>query len=206
MRVGLYGGGFDPIHNGHIGPVWEAKRALKLDRVIYLPTACPPHKQDRVFAPAHARYAMVELALLWEAELFASPFELREGEPSYTIDTLRHFGETLPGAELVLLLGSDAFAQLSTWRDWRDILVLAEIAVMMRPGWEPDRVLDSIPEDLRAAAFDEPVGRGVRFVENRRLAASSTDIRAQLAQGQGLASGLVPSLVLDYIRKYELYQ
>ncbi len=206
MRVGLYGGGFDPIHNGHIGPVWDAKRALELDRVIYLPTACPPHKQDRTFASAHARYAMVELALLWEAELFASAFELGEGKPSFTIDTIRHFGATMPEAELVLLLGSDAFASLTSWREWQEILASAEVAVMMRPGWEPDALRASIPESLRRAAFDEPIAKGARFVANRRLAASSTEIRAQLAQGKGLASGLVPSLVLDYIRKYDLYR
>lgn len=206
MRVGLYGGGFDPIHHGHIHPVWEAKRVLDLDRVIYLPTARPPHKQDRDFAPASARYAMVELALLWENDLFASPFELGEDKPSYTVDTVRHFRAAWPDAELVLLVGSDAFAGFAAWRAWREILSEAEVAILTRPGWEPETVRPALPEALRRAAFDEPAGKPATFVGNRPQAASSTEIRRQLADGGNVAPGLVPSLVLDYIRKYELYR
>ena len=200
------GGGFDPIHNGHLRPVWEAKRSLALDQVIYLPTACPPHKVDRMVAPAAARYAMVELALLWETALFASPFELGEAGPSYTIDTIRHFCGTRADDTFVLLVGSDAFASFARWRDWRRILEEIEVALLERPGWPSDTLHARLPEALRLAAFEDPIGFPVRFVANRPLSASSTEIRDHLGTGRDLPPGLVPSLVLDYIRKYELYR
>src|SRR5947208_4241718 len=102
MKVGLFGGSFDPIHRGHIEPVRKARRALGLDRVIYLPTARPPHKPGGALAPAPARYAMVELALLFEDGLCASAYELTADRPAYTIETLEHFRAELPDAELFL--------------------------------------------------------------------------------------------------------
>ncbi|RMH16892.1 MAG: nicotinate (nicotinamide) nucleotide adenylyltransferase [Acidobacteria bacterium] len=204
MRIGLYGGSFDPIHTGHIRPVWEAKRALGLDRVIYLPTAHPPHKDERVASP-HARFAMVELALLWEQELEASAYELR-AETAYTADTIAHFRGALPRAELVLLIGSDSFVELDRWRSWRTILESVEVAVMVRPGWEPEAVRQALSPALAEAAFGKPLGKPVRLLDNTPVAASSTAIRRQLAARRPLAPGLVPSLVLDYIRKYELYR
>ena len=99
MKLGLFGGSFDPIHRGHIDPVREAKRTLGLDRVLYLPTARPPHKPGRVLTPAYARYAMVEMALLGEDGLYASTHELTPDRPAYTVETLEHFHRTLPGNE-----------------------------------------------------------------------------------------------------------
>lgn len=205
MKIGFYGGSFDPIHNGHIRPVWEAKRALGLDRVLYLPTARPPHKPDRRFADAHHRFAMVELALLWESDLYASSFELRQ-EVSYTIDTIRWLRARHPDATLVMLVGSDAFAGLATWRAWQAILEEVEIGVLLRPGWSEQHVRAAVPETLARAAFAPESPAVVRFVSNQPVEASSTEVRRQLAESRTLSPGLVPSLVLDYIRKYDLYR
>ena len=112
MKVGLFGGSFDPIHRGHLDPVRAAMRDLGLDRVIYLHTARPPHKPGRALAPALARYAMVELALLGEEGLYASAHELTLDRPAYTIETLEHFRRQMPAAELYLLIGGDSFADL----------------------------------------------------------------------------------------------
>ena len=196
MKIGLYGGSFDPIHYGHILPVRQAKGALGLDRVIYLPTARPPHKRgrERRRAPALARYAMVELALLAEDGFEVSTFELGE-QVSFTADSLEHFSRRYPDARLFLILGGDSFARLDTWHRWRDILALAELAVLDRP--------DSGPPSRRLAA--ELDGARVHHVANAPVAASSTDIRRRIAARSGDLHRWLPPLVLDYIAKYELY-
>ena len=136
MKVGLFGGSFDPIHCGHLEPVKEARRLLGLERVIYLPTAIPPHKPGRLLAPPLARYAMVEMAILAEEGLYASPYELTLDRPAYTAETLEHFQRELPAAELHLLIGSDSFFELPHWVRWRDIAAAARLVVLARPGWD----------------------------------------------------------------------
>ncbi len=210
MKIGLYGGSFDPIHVGHLRPVREARAALALDRVIYLPTAQPPHKtasrrQDgsrRGGAPALARYAMAELALLAEEGCFVSTFELGR-EVTYTVDTLRHFREQYPEARMFLILGRDSFLRLDTWREWREILRLSELAVLERPG-DGD---DPLPHQLDAALDRSRVHR----IANAPVAASSTEIRRRLSAVPSTGRHhdlhqVVPPLVLDYIAKYELYR
>lgn len=196
MRVGLFGGIFDPVHLGHVAPVRHARAVLGLDRVIYLPTARPPHK-DGLVAPAHARYTMVELALLGEEGLYASPFEMRD-ETCYTVDTVEHFRREQPGADLVLLIGADAWTSFTRWRHWRRILSQAELAVMVRPGWESGPL---------APPFDEALGKGrLRFLENEPWPLSSTELRALLRDGRKVPENAVQPLVLDYVEKYGLYR
>lgn len=202
MKLGLFGGSFDPIHTGHIRPVQEARDQLGLDEVIFLPTAVPPHKPGRQFAPPHARYTMVELALLREEGLGVSPFELRPDQPCYSIETLRHFHREEPDAELYLLLGSDGFEELNTWREWKEIVRLSRLAVLTRPG----RELDDIHQHLPAELADLTTSDRVHFVRNEAVDVSATEIRRELARGGELPADAVPDLVLEYIRKYSLYQ
>jgi nicotinate-nucleotide adenylyltransferase len=200
VKVGLFGGSFDPIHRGHIEPVQEARRALGLDRVIYLPTAVPPHKPGRRLAPAHSRFAMVEMALLEEEGLYASPHELTLGRPAYTIETLEHFKREMPGAELHLLIGGDSFADLSHWVRWREIPEAARIVVLTRPGWD----LDAVPLDLEVAAL---VGSDrVVFLKQPPVDLSSTRLRELFAAGEPAPAGSMPDLVVRYVQKYKLYQ
>ncbi len=202
MKLGLFGGSFDPIHEGHLEPVRQARRLLALDRVVFLPTAVPPHKPGRQFAPAHARYAMVELALLGEEGLYASAFELTEGRPAYTVDTLEHFRKRHPGAELYLLLGGDSFVELDTWKRWPDIVQLARLAVLVRPPLSLEQVRDRLSPELVGLTASERV----HFVPNDPVAASSTGLRELIARGEEPPPGVVPTLVLEYIRKYSLYR
>ena len=202
MKLGLFGGSFDPIHTGHIRPVQEARLQLGLDRVIFLPTAVPPHKPGRQFAPPHARFAMVELALLREEGLVVSPLELTPEQPCYTVETLRHFRRHDPDAELFLLIGGDGFAELNTWREWRDIARLSQLAVLTRPDWDLADIRDRLPDEIAELASS---GR-VHFVRNEAVKVSATEIRRQLAEGGELPGGAVPELVLEYIQKYSLYQ
>ncbi|HEV8240656.1 MAG TPA: nicotinate (nicotinamide) nucleotide adenylyltransferase [Thermoanaerobaculia bacterium] len=200
MRVGLFGGSFDPIHAGHVAPVRAARAALELDRVFFLPTAHPPHKSGRNFAPALARFAMVELALLGEEGMFVSTHELG-AEPAYTVETLEHFHAELPAVDLHLILGSDSLAQLPSWRRWREIPKLARLVVLTRPGSEPPLNNGSLAPELRAA-FDD--GRIVA-VEHEPIDLSATALRAILARGEEPPAGSLHPLVLDYARKYRLY-
>ena len=201
-RLGLFGGSFDPIHRGHIEPVREARQRLGLERVVYLPTALPPHKPGREFAPPYARYAMVELALLREPGLEVSPLELTLGRPAYTVETLELFRAERPEAELHLLIGGDSFAELPLWRRWEEIPELARVAVLARPGWKLAEALAQAPPALRQAAG---AGR-VIVLDTSPVPVSSTELRARLARGEAPPAGWVPDMVLEYIRKYDLYR
>lgn len=202
MKVGLFGGSFDPIHQGHIDPVLAAQHRLALERVVYLPTAAPPHKRDRCFAPALARFAMVELALLDHADLVVSAHELTFDRPAYTVETLTHFHAAEAGVELYLILGADSFLELSSWVRWREILEMAQLAVLTRPGSRVDGARSPLAPELQAAV---DAGR-VHFVENRPLAVSSTEIRRRLAAGEAIPDGWLAPRVVRYLAKYGLYR
>jgi nicotinate-nucleotide adenylyltransferase len=199
MRLGLFGGSFDPIHRGHIDPVQAARRELGLDRVIYLPTAVPPHKPGRVLAPAHARYAMVEMALLDEDGLYASTFELTLERPAYTVETLEHFRRTLPDSELFLIIGGDSYAELDRWVRWEEIPDLARLAVLTRPGWTLEE--PSLSPDLANLARS---GR-VDFLRQPPVDISSTRLRELFARGEAPPPETVPESVVRYVQKYDLY-
>lgn len=201
MKIGLFGGSFDPIHRGHVEPVREALFQLGLDQVLYLPTTRPPHKPGQRFAPALARFAMVELALLEEDGFFACDHELTLGRRSYTIETIEFFLKTQPEDDFYLLLGMDSLATLHTWKRWQEIARLVEIIVLARPGWRVDDLPPGAPRELRELA----ASNRVRQVENRLVDTSSTELRRLLAQGQAPTS-LVSDLVHRYISKYALYR
>lgn len=201
MRLGLYGGSFDPVHRGHVEPVREALEELALDRVIYLPTAHPPHKAEHELTSPFHRYVMVELALLDDVRLVVSPYELVEGV-SYTVETLRHYRSLDPEAELFFLLGSDAFADLETWREWRELAGLARLVVLRRPGWEEATAVESL-----SPALAELIARGdVLFASNRPVDAAATELRRRLGVDREALGSEVPPRVLQYIRKYDLYR
>lgn len=199
MKLGLFGGSFDPIHRGHIDPVQAARRALGLDRVVYLPTAVPPHKPGRVLAPAHARYAMVEMALLDEEGLYASTFELTLGRPAYTVETLEHFRRALADVELVLIVGGDSYAELDHWVRWKEIPELARLAVLTRPGWTLEE--SSLSPGLAALARSGKVD----FLHQPPVDISSTRLRELFSRGEAPPPETVPESVVRYVQKYDLY-
>jgi nicotinate-nucleotide adenylyltransferase len=201
-KVGLFGGSFDPVHAGHVQPVQDARRRLGLERVIYLPTARPPHKPGRRMAPAFRRFTMVELALLGAEGLYASARELTPGEPAYTIDTVEALKREMPAADLHLLIGSDSFAELETWRRWRDLVAAVRLVVLVRPGWELEAIRGELPPELDRLATTG----GVDFVAERPVGVSSTQLRDLLGRGATPPDGALDPQVLNYIRKYGLYR
>lgn len=206
MKLGLFGGSFDPPHQGHLESARAACQHLDLDRVLFVPTADPPHKPDQRLAPASARYTMVELALLAEERLFASPHELTPGRRAYTVETLEHFQrdprQRAPASELFLLLGADSFAHLHTWRRFRELPELARIVVLPRAGWPRERIHQEASPEVLALAEQGSVS----FVPGPGPAFSSTSIRQTLSRGESLAPGALHPLVLDYVNKYRLYR
>ena len=168
--------------------------------MIYLPTAVPPHKPGRVLAPAHARYAMVEMALLGEEGLYASTFELTLGRPAYTVETLEHFRRTMLGAELVLIIGGDSYAELDHWVRWEEIPELARLAVLTRPGWTLEE--SSLSPDLAALARSGKVD----FLHQPPVDISSTRLRELFSKGGAPPPGTVPESVVRYVQKYDLYR
>ena len=200
MRLGLYGGSFDPIHNGHVLPVLAAKEQLGLDRVLVFPTARPPHKPGRRFAPAAVRFAMAELAFLDDSGIQVSDFELDPSERSYTIDTVRHVAGEVPEAELYLLVGGDSVATFDTWREWPAILEHVTLVALARPGTALAGDGAALPNFLVRA------GARVERVTTVRVDVSSSGLREILSRGEEPPAGTVPDRVLDYLRKYDDYR
>ncbi len=202
MKIGLFGGTFDPIHFGHILPVKQARTQLGLDLVIYLPTAIPPHKPGGQVAPPHARWTMVELALLSDPGLVADPFELTPEKEAFTVDSVEHFRSAFPADDLYLLIGCDSFAELHTWRRWEELVAMVRLAVLVRPDWRPGALEAQLTPEVAALMGTDRVC----FVTNRPVAVSATELRRLLATGAQPPEGWLPDLVLQYIQKYNLYR
>ena len=207
--LALFGGTFDPIHHGHLRSAWEASLLLDAD-VALLPANVPPHRPQPL-APARARAAMLRAALAGQSRLAVDERELRRDGPSYTVDTLREVRAEV-GAQrpLVLIVGSDAFAGLETWHEWRELFVLAHLAVLGRPGVEP-----ALPPALaaefarRRSAPDSawrasPAGAIVPLAVTP-LEISATDVRRRVAAGEE-PRFLVPDAVCALIRAHGWYR
>ena len=200
MRIGIFGGTFNPPHNGHVTLARAAAEQLALDRLLIMPACVPPHKPlpDRV--TPQQRYAMAALMAAPVGRCAqASDIELHRTGKSYTSDTLQTLHEQYPNAELWLLMGSDMFLSLHTWHEPEVICALAHIAAFSR-----------VEEDIRAAmerqkqTLEQQYRAEVALLNNPQLIElSSTDVRAALAAGRG--SELVPEAVWGYIRREHLY-
>jgi nicotinate-nucleotide adenylyltransferase len=187
--IGILGGTFDPIHLAHLRIAEEAREALALSRVLFVPAADPPWKQGRA-APFADRLEMVRLATAPNAAFEASDVEGARPGPSYTVDTLRELARRLPGGRLWFILGADAFAGIHRWHQAEALYGLAAFCVFARPGFEVSR---------------PPVGCEVRVLRGTALEISASDIRARAARGASLRY-LVPEPVIDYIEKHRLYR
>ena len=135
MRLGIFGGSFNPVHYGHLLLAESCREACALDEVWLVPAAVPPHKQGVVLAPAKARLEMLELALAGNEHLRPSSIELDRGGVSYTVDTLARIAAEKPGATLFLLMGADSLADLPTWREPARICSLATPVVVAACGF-----------------------------------------------------------------------
>ena len=198
-RLGLLGGTFDPIHNGHLAIARSVRASLDLDQVVFIPAGIPPHKPGQRITPGVDRAAMVALAIAGDPGLGLSMIELERPGPSYAVDTLA----ALAGAEsgrprmLEFVLSAEAFAGFPTWREPGRILELARLAVVPRAGARP---IDEAWMDASLPGWRERVD----FVDGPLVDVSASVIRDRVRAGTSIG-GLVPAAVADYIAAHHLY-
>lgn len=196
-KIGVLGGSFNPVHNGHVNMAVGVMKKLGLDRVLMIPVWSPPHKSAREMIPAADRVEMCRLACEGRAGLGVSGLEVERGGRSYTVDTLRSLSELYPGAGLFLITGADMFLTLEKWKSFDEIARLSELCGCARRPGELEK--------LRGYA-SELEGRGARcrVVELEVTEVSSTEIRRLLSAGRSV-EGLVPERVREYISGRGLY-
>lgn len=198
VRIGIYGGTFAPVHNGHVKAAQEFFRAMELDLLYIIPTALPPHKQLSAGDDPQSRLKMCELAFRDMERAIVSDMEIARGGRSYTVDTLRALsGE---GRRLFFLMGTDMMLTLDTWREPEEIFRLCYPVYMRR---ENDPIL-SERIVAKNAEYLEKYGKVVRRVPLEFVDVSSTEIRRRVAAGEPI-SDLVPPAVEAYIKEQGLY-
>ncbi len=197
MRLGIYGGTFDPVHYGHLLAAEQFREQCRLERVCFMPAALPPHKRGATISPAKARIEMLELAAAGYPRFDISRRELERDGPSYTVDTLAALQQEDPSRELFFLIGADSLAELPTWREPLQILQLATVAVVNRARSVP--ALATVAATLGAAARERIV-----VVEMPAVDLSSTDIRRRVRDGRSIRY-MVPRAVEEYVRQHRLY-
>jgi len=220
MKIGLFGGTFNPVHFGHLRAALEVREGCGLDRVLLIPAAVPPHKDGGALAAAADRLRMIELAAEGDPGMAASDVEIRRGGPSYTVDTVRHFQREMADAdEIFLIMGLDAFLEIDTWKSYRELLALVAVTVISRPGAEgsktdhgaqvlADFIRARIDTDVTATrspiGFSGPGIRGVSLQPVTAFDISSRRIRELVRMGRSIRF-LVPGAVRDCIQRKGFY-
>jgi nicotinate-nucleotide adenylyltransferase len=206
--IGILGGTFDPIHNGHLRMALELYESLDLAKVHIIPCYTPVHRK-MPHAPPEQRLAMVECAVASESALYADKREIQRHAPSYAIDTLLELHEEMPNTPLCLLVGIDAFLGFLSWHRWDEILNQAHIIIAHRPHYHLPHagvIADLFKERLQheIAYIHENQAGGILLRPITSLEISATDIRKQIAMGRN-PRYLLPDGVYDYIQKHGIY-
>ena len=200
QRIGILGGSFDPVHNGHLLLAQEILSELDLNRIIMMPTRIQPFKQDQKTASVEDRLAMLELATSDNDIFEISTIELDRDEVSYTINSLRILSEQYKDeTELLFIIGYDMFLNITKWWEAEQLLKDYSIVVGMRPGVD-DEEINSFADKLR-----KEYGATIYCVNNREFDVSSTEIKERIKEGRSLKY-LVPDSVIEYIYEKELYR
>lgn len=205
--IGVFGGAFAPLHNAHLRVAIEARERLDLSQVRLIPTARAPHRPDSRISPQR-RLEWLRAAIRREKGLVADDRELRRDGVSWTVDTLEELRREFPRAALVLLMGADAFEHFHEWRNWQRIVELAHVAVISRPGAEPQPSAEAAPllasrrADSPAALHEQPAGLWLPL-EMPPMDISSTRIR-RLLKLQRSVRGLVPDAILNMMTAADL--
>ncbi|MGB7297289.1 MAG: nicotinate-nucleotide adenylyltransferase [Candidatus Aminicenantales bacterium] len=214
-RIGLFGGTFNPVHRGHLRASEAVRSRFMLNRVLFIPSFLPPHKQTTEMASPQDRFAMVELAVSAFPHLIASPLEIEARERSYSIITLNKVRSLYPNARIFFILGVDAFLEIETWKSYREVLEQCRFIVISRPGFDLAAARAALTSDYEGSFHHvreaEEIGEGpleafrIFLLSIPALDISSTEIRRRVRRGRSI-HGLVPESVEEYIRRKNLYQ
>jgi nicotinate-nucleotide adenylyltransferase len=198
-RIGVFGGSFDPVHIGHLTIAQDAVEQLELDRLIFVPAAVPPHKQEKTLVDGRHRFEMLQLATEGNLCFEVSDMELQRGGVSYTFDTMTQIQAEHPGATLFFIVGLDSLVELHLWRNVDKLLELCTIVPFARGGEDPARVAEQIQ-------LSEPWKTGLleRLIRIHEIEISASEIRMRLAEGLSIRY-LVPPEVEMYIAEHHLY-
>ena len=192
MRLGIFGGSFDPPHIGHLLAASDAFELLELDRLLFIPAAIQPFKRNELQGSAAQRLRMVELMIAGDARFAADPVEIDRKGLSFTVETLEVLAERYPGARRFLLIGEDLAGEIATWRDAGRIAELAEVVVLARPS-------------SGSGDGSDPEGMLLTRIATRRIEISSTEIRARVLAGKSI-HGFVTEAVAGFIESAGLYR
>lgn len=203
MRIGLFGGTFDPPHHGHLLAASDAFEALALDRLVWIPAAQQPLKVGAQTATAADRLTMVQLAIAGDSRFAVDPIEIERAGLSYTVDTLEAFSLEYPGDELVLLVGADVITTFGKWRSPQRIVELARLAILHRAVDGGTVETAAVTGAIRAVTGGDRPAPVV--LDTRRVDISSTEIRERALAGRSL-HGFVPDAVARYISEHALYR
>lgn len=214
MRIGLFGGTFDPIHWGHLRSAEEVSETYKLDRVYFIPASIPPHKRGQTTTLAQDRLQMVRLAVANNPRFAVSTVEISRPGVSFTVDTIREFASQLAkGDSLYFIIGLDAFREIGSWWEYKEIFPLCNFIVTSRPGSKESDPLRGTGVavrklfcyDSKQGNYRHQSGKRVYFIELTDIAISASEVRALVANGKSVRY-LIPSSVEKYIKTHRLYR
>ncbi len=212
MRIGILGGTFNPIHLAHLRSAEEVREAQQLDRILFVPSATPPHKRGNGLVAAAHRLAMVRRAIRGNPAFHVSTIEIDRGGRSYSVDTLRALRARMPDAQFFFIMGMDAFREISTWKDYSSLFALCNLVVTSRPAYDDAPLLSALPVAVRAQFCYRPrtkrlehrTGNQIIFQPISDLDISASTIRHRLHRGLSVRY-LVPAAVERYILQHGLY-
>jgi nicotinate-nucleotide adenylyltransferase len=211
-RVGIYGGTFDPVHNGHVEVARRVLQFFELDEVIFVPACVPPHKRNANITSAFHRFAMLALATEMDQRLLVSTIELDAPDRPYAVDTVARMTDV--ALRLFFIIGADSWAEITTWYEWQRLMHMCDLIVTTRPGFEIEASSTASLIDLRGCdrqqlmeALEDESATHAFVTDIAMVDVSATSIRAAIRSNDfASVKQMTPPRVADYIEKHKLYR
>lgn len=214
MRIGLFGGTFNPVHFGHLRVAEEIRENFGMDKIIFIPSNLPPHKNINDIIPSHHRYNMLQKAAKTNPAFSVSKIEMERPGKSYSIETIHYFVKQFhPSPALFFILGMDAFLDIKTWKEYGKLFYLSNFIVMSRPDYPEVSLFKILPEDIRREftyfesmnSYEHKSKQNIYYTKISLLDISSTKIRSNIKRGKSVKY-LLPEIVENYIKENKLYK